>query len=46
MTGVFLFPNDTMQSNILEAFIQGLAEEVACIFIKTIEDFGSHVYWI
>jgi len=34
MTGVFLFPTYTMQSNILETFFQGLAEEVACIFKK------------
>jgi hypothetical protein len=32
MTGVFLSPNDTMQSNILEPFLQGLAEEVAYIY--------------
>jgi len=44
LTGAVLFPNDTIQSNILEPFFQGLAEEVVCIFSKIIEDFGSHIW--
>jgi len=44
LTGAFLFPNDTIQGNILEPFFQELAEEVVCIFNKIIECCGSHIW--